>query len=152
VWAISDARLVFMTKYEKDSYRDASTIAVARARLDGGRILWAADPQTAHYYGIQVMNGHHSAEIGDDEGIDWSVNNQAVDAQNWSPGEATTYLDTSNTPIILVLSRADSFDENGAWHTLIQQREPAEIARLTAFSIYEWKPEGAGGGAADVRP
>ena len=138
-WGTSDARLVFLTRYDKDSYRDASSIALERARLDGGRILWAADPHTAHYYGIQVVNGHHSAEIGENDGIDWCVKNQAIDARNWSSDEVSTYLDASTTPTILVLSKADLFDKNGAWSTIIKQRAPNSIARLTAFSIYEWQ-------------
>jgi hypothetical protein len=143
VWGISDARLVFMSKYNKDSYRDAASIAAARARVNGGKILWAADPHTAHYYGIQVMNGQHTVEIGNDDGLDWAVSNQAVDARNWSPDEATAYLGASTTPIILVLSKADLFDTKDAWRALIQQQKPTVVARLTAFSIYQWQPDSA---------
>jgi hypothetical protein len=141
VWGISDIRLAFMHKYEKDSYREASWIAQSRARLDGGKILWAADPHTAHYYGIQVMKGQRTAEIGKDDGIDWIVSNVAVDAANWSSDEASKYLAARTEPAILVLSKADLFDTKGAWLTLIQQQKPVEVARLTAFSIYEWQPQ-----------
>jgi hypothetical protein len=142
-WGTSDARLVFMDKYQKDSYREASSIAVATARLDGGKILWAADPHTAHYYGIQVLKDQHTVELGNDEGLNWIISNQAVDAQNWSLAEATAYLAACTAPAILVLSKPDLFDVRGTWHSLIEQRRPAEIAHLTTISIYEWRPETA---------
>jgi hypothetical protein len=140
VWGTSDARLVFMKKYEKDSYRDASSIVTARANLDGGKILWAADPHAAHYYGIQVMKGQRSAEIGSAEGLDWPIKEHAVDARNWTPKDAAEYVDSSSTPTILALSKRDIFDKNRGWDTLIQQRRPTEIARLAQFTIYEWHP------------
>ena len=143
VWGISDARLVFMDEYRKDSYREASSIAAARVRLDGGTILWAADPHTAHYYGIQVMRGLRSAEIGNDDGLDWRVSSQAIDARNWSAARARAFLDASTEPIILVLGRADYFDVEDAWCELIQQRRPAEVARLKGFMVYEWQARAA---------
>ena len=38
IWGISDARLVLLPRYAKDSYRAASSISMARARLVGGDI------------------------------------------------------------------------------------------------------------------
>ena len=140
-----------MNKYDKDSYREASSLAAERAHLDRGKILWAADPHTAHYYGIKVMKGLSSAEIGNDAGLDWPVRNQAVDAQNWSSDQATAYLDASTTPTILVLSKADLFDAKGAWRALIQHRRPTELANLTAMTVYEWQPVTAVEGVG-VRP
>lgn len=151
-WGISDARLVFVDKYQKDSYREASSIAAARARLDGGKILWAADPHTAHYYGIQVLKDEHTVEIGNDDGLNWITSNQAVDAQNWSSAEATAYLAACTTPAILVLGKADLFDARGTWHTLIQQRRPVEVARLMTISIYEWQPETARASTTEFTP
>jgi hypothetical protein len=138
VWGISDLRLALLKKYQKDDYRGATSIALARARLDGGEILWAADPHTAYYYGIKVMRDDRSADIGKDEGIDWPVICEAVDAEGWSARKAAEYLKTSNKPIILVLSKTNPFDMRSAWHSLIQMQGPAEVAHLTAFSIYEW--------------
>jgi hypothetical protein len=143
VWGISDARLVFLRKYQKDSYREAASVAAARARLDGGKILWAADPQTANYYGVRVMQGQRSPEIGDGDAGVWPVSGQAVDARNWITDEARAYLERSTTPTILALSKADLFDRNGGWRTLIQQRRPTEIASLNAFMLYEWRPQSA---------
>jgi len=140
-WWISDARLVLLQKYQKDSYRAAAFTAIARVRSDHGKILWAADPHTAHYYGIQVRKGSQSAEIGNDDGMEWPASVQAVDAVNWTPEEARAYLDTTATPTILVLGKADSFDRNAAWRAQIQPSESTGIARLSAFSIYEWQPK-----------
>jgi hypothetical protein len=139
-WTISDARLRYVGKYGKDSYREASLIAAARSRLDGGEILWAADPHVAHYYGTLVMKGQNTVEIGNDDGLNWPVNNRAIDARNWSSVEARAYLDASTKPTILVLSKPDLFDTKGGWREIIQQRRPTELARLIAFKVYEWLP------------
>ena len=140
VWGISDARLVFLSKYEKDSYRDASAIALEIAHLDGGKILWAADRHTARYYGIRVVEGNVPTGMEQDDGTEWPVKAQAIDAVNWNPKAAAAYLKSTTAPVILVLSKADTFDRKGAWRALIEQRAPLEIARLKAFSIYEWRP------------
>lgn len=143
VWGISDARLVYMSKYKKDSYREASSLAAARARQDGGKIMWVADTHAARYYGIQVMIGVRSPQIEPGDTLDWHVSNQAIDGKNWEPAEAATYLDGSTEPTILVFSRGDIFDIKRAWSTLIQEQKPTEIAQLPAFSIYEWQPKTA---------
>lgn len=140
VWGISDARLVFLRKYEKDSYRTASSIADARARSTGGEILWAADPRTARYYGIEVTKGSGSSKIDENGGFNRPVSNRATNATNWSIDEATAYLRDHATPAILVLNKVDIFDVKGAWRTLIQQQEPTEIAHPAGFSIYQWEP------------
>ncbi|HZV59480.1 MAG TPA: hypothetical protein VFF42_04015, partial [Candidatus Eremiobacteraceae bacterium] len=61
--------------------------------------------------------------------------------QNWSYEQAKAYLDTANEPTLLVLSKADNFDQNSAWSTLVQQQHPEKIAKLHAFAIYEWQPK-----------
>jgi hypothetical protein len=153
VWGISDARLVYMRKYEKDAYREASSIAVARARQDGGKIMWVADPHAAHYYGIQVMKGDRSPQIEPGDTLDWHVSVQAIDGKNWDPEEAEAYLDSSTASTILVFSRGDLFDTKSAWSTLIQQQKPTQIAQLPAFSIYEWQPKVAtAAGIASLGP
>jgi transmembrane protein TMEM260 (protein O-mannosyltransferase) len=146
VWGISDARLVFLNKYEKDSYRTASSIAVARARSTGGEILWAADPRTARYYGVAVTKGSGSSKIDENGDFHWPLSNQATDASNWSLDDATAYLRGRPKPAILVLNKGDIFDTKGAWRTLIHQQEPTEIARPEGFSIYQWEPNGSKAG------
>ncbi len=84
------------------------------------------------------MRDDRSADIGKDEGIDWPVICEAVDAEGWSARKAAEYLKASNKPIILVLSKTNPFDMRSAWHSLIQMQRPADVAHLTAFSIYEW--------------
>jgi hypothetical protein len=125
-WGISDARMIFRHEYEKDAYRDAASMAVASVELNGGKILWAADPHTAHYYGIQVMRGKSSAEIGKNDGLDWPVRIRAIDAENWTLNEAAVYLADRTEPATLVLSKTDLFDTKGAWRALIEQQKPTE--------------------------
>ena len=141
-WGISDARLVFLHKYEKESYRAASSIAMERAGLSGGEILWAADPKAAYYYGLRAVSVHPRTEPGETDiiGATWPVRNQATDARNWTMDEALLYLRSRTAPAILVLSKPDLFDDKGVWRTLIKQERPAVVADGNEFWIYEWQP------------
>jgi hypothetical protein len=98
---------MFLSMYEKDSYRTACSIVDAKARSTGGEILWAADPRTASYYGIEVTKGSDSSKIDENGGFKRPVSNQATNATNWSLDEATAYLRGRATPAILVLNKAD---------------------------------------------
>jgi hypothetical protein len=131
VWGISDFRLVFLHNYQKDSYREACSIALARAHQDGAVILWAADPVTAKYYGLNVDR----VELGKRE----VGSGEALRAAGWSADQAREYFAGSSVPTILVLSKADPFDDKGAWTELLERQPPVVIARLNAFSIFEWQ-------------
>jgi uncharacterized membrane protein len=128
VWGISDLRLVFLSQYGKDSYKEASSIAMAQSRQEGAVILWAADPVIAKYYGLTVSPDKSSAPAA------------AVDASSWSADRTNAYFTGLSRPMILVLSKPDLFDKNGAWRALIRGTEPPRIAELNAISIYEWQP------------
>jgi uncharacterized membrane protein len=140
VWGVSDIRLVSLSRYRKDDYREAASIATARAKLVGEKILWAADPHTAHYYGVLVKDGHRTVEIGSDDLMDWQVNAEAVDGRNWTVEQSTKFLNQQRLPTLLVLSKSDLFDANDGWHSVIQQTGALELKRLAAFSIYEFQP------------
>ena len=141
VWGISDLRLVLLTKYAKDSYRDACSIAVSRARQDGAVILWAADPVTAEYYGLTVTPRNGSI-LGTEPSrqVPLSAVGQAIAASSWSVEQTNVYFANSSVPTILVLGRADPFDSLGAWSARIREQGPAPIAHLNALSIFEWNP------------
>jgi hypothetical protein len=141
LWVVSDLRLVFLGKYGKDAYREACSSASARALRDGAAIVWAADPYTARYYGLLVTAANRSSSVDSHGGIDLPVNTRAVDPQGWSRSQARAFLDSSPVPVILVLSKADPYDQKGTWGSLMKERRPREIARLNAFSIYEWQPK-----------
>jgi uncharacterized membrane protein len=134
-WGISDLRLILLPQYEKESYRAASSISVARAEQSGAEILWAADTHTAYYYGLFVAEPHApSAE----HNLTWPVRRQAINVGNWTAEEAADFVDRRSTPLILVLSRPDLYDESGGWRTLIEKQRPAVVGQMTEFQIYEW--------------
>ena len=142
-WCVSDARLVYMSKYQKDAYREASAIVEARARQDDAKILWVADAHAAAYYGIRIIKEGQAPEIAQEDKVGWRVTTEALDAHNWRPETAASYVQSAATPLILVLSRPDLFDTTGAWRTVIAEQKPTEVAKLPAFSIYEWNAPGA---------
>ena len=142
-WCVSDVRLVYMSKYQKDAYREASAIAEARARQDAAKILWVADPRAAGYYGIRVTTEGQPPEIAKENKVGWRVTTEALDAHNWRPERAASYVQSAATPLLLVLSRPDLFDTKGAWRTVIAEQKPTAVATLPAFSIYEWNAPGA---------
>jgi hypothetical protein len=136
-WSISDARMVLLSQYKKDDYRGAASIALQKAKTTGAEILWAADPHAAHYYGITVMKDDRPSEIGSSEGLTLPVQCQATDARHWSLDDVRHYVDAREKPAILVLSKSDLFDTKRGWQAFIRQQQPALVAQLSSFSIYQ---------------
>jgi len=141
VWGISDLRLVFLSKYQKDSYREASSIALEKSRDEGAVIIWAADPVTARYYGINVEKWSPSPDYDAILRVGRAAPASAIAGSSWDLNQATSQLANSPVPIILVLSRPDSFDPRETWRTLIRSQHPSETARLNSMTVYEWQPQ-----------
>lgn len=150
-WGISDLRLVLLPQYEKESYRAASSISVARADQSGGEILWAADTHTAYYYGVRVTSPYPDAgSVTADtySRLAWPVRGQAIDAGNWTIEQATAYVDHRNAPLILVLSRPDLYDEKRGWRALVEKQRPAVVGVMNEFQIFEWPARSENGTAS----
>ncbi len=141
IWGISDARLVLLPEYEKDSYRAASSISRMRARMGGADILWAADPRTAYYYGLPAESRALVSSKGQDirAGFPSPDRDRAIDVQQWTLAEATAYLSSRTAAAILVMNRPDLFDERATWRTLIDRQKPLLVASPPGFQIYEWQ-------------
>lgn len=148
MWAVSDARLVFMPKYRKDDVREAAKIADAASKK-GARILWVADTYSAEYYGVTAIRSEQPATNVMGKELGRPVTVEAIDAQNWSSDVASKFIDCSASPTVLVVSRSDLFDKQGVWRTLVEQRHASEVASIPAFSIYEFEPDT---NAADTTP
>jgi hypothetical protein len=139
MWAISDLRLVSMPKYEKDDVREAARIA-ATASNNGARVLWVADTYAAEYYGVTALRSDRPTKSVMENELGRPVSVEAIDGQNWNSDVAGKFIDSSASPVVLVVSRPDLFDKQGVWRTLVEQRHASEIASLPAFSIYEFQP------------
>jgi hypothetical protein len=138
MWAISDARLISMPKYEKDDVREAARIAAA-ADKNGARVLWVADTYAAEYYGVTALRSDHHSQSVMDRGVGHPVTVQAIDGQNWSSEAAGKFIDSSASPTLLVVSRPDLFDKQGVWRRLVEERHASKIASFPAFSIYQFE-------------
>jgi len=141
VWIISDLRLVFLTKYQKDSYREACLLALARAQNDGASILWVAEPVTARYYGLTVTPLTESASAESSDEIGWVPLGRAIDGRSWSLDQAESYLRSSTSPVIVVLSKPETSDPNRAWTSLIDSSSFTPLAKFNAFAVFEWQPD-----------
>jgi hypothetical protein len=139
MWMVSDVRLVFMPKYAKDDVREAARIAEAASK-EGARILWVADTYAAEYYGVTAIRSDRPTKDVVGKELGRPVRVEAIDGQNWSSGIAGTFIDSSAAPTVLVISRSDLFDKQGVWRSLVKQRHASELARVPAFSIYEFEP------------
>jgi hypothetical protein len=137
MWAISDARLITMPKYEKDDVREAVRIAAA-ADKNGARVLWVADTYAAEYYGVTAQRSDRHIQSVMVTELGRPVILQAIDGQNWSSEFASKFIDSSASPTLLVVSRPDLFDKQGVWRRLVEERHASRIASLPAFSIYQF--------------
>jgi branched-subunit amino acid transport protein AzlD len=145
-WAVSDARML-LPIYGKEDYRGAAAVALERAKPSGKTILWAANGVAAYYYGLKGDERFYRNLFGKpltSEPIDWPVSERVLLASNWTSAEVCSYAKGSAGSFILVLgSRPDAYDQNGAWAWLIRQPEAhaIRIATRTSFEIYELSPD-----------
>lgn len=127
-WAASDLRLRFMSAYSRDDYRLAAGVALSEASGRRATIVWVADVATAQYYGIAAER--------DRMPDGWPVRGRGVFAANWDPRKVETAVTWRGTPLIVVLSKPDLYDQHGAWRLAIESRGARRIATPNAFEIY----------------
>ena len=139
-WVISDARLIELSRYYKDDYRFATAFALGEAKRTGGSVLWAADPLGGGYYGIE-LDGHAS-------GVAWPVRGHGLSAINWSDGEVRSFMASregkgeegeDGGELILVLSKPETYDRQGAWTAAAARMGAHKIAEANTFDIYALK-------------
>lgn len=113
----------FAYRHEKDDNRGAA--AIARAALaQGGDVWWGADSDCASYYQLPTSKALHAGS--------------ALDL--WKP--KPEWLAGQAEPALIVLSKPDIFDSNGAIRQYIQDHGYVETRRLPAFTF--WEKKGAG--------
>ena len=127
-WLISDARLWALPEYHKDDYRLATQAALDAARRSNGTIVWAADNIGARYYGIGFDE--------QPEAVEWGSMGKAVLSVNWSQTQVEEYLASADSPVVLVLSKADLYDAAKSWTTTVSKVRPTRVASPNAFNIY----------------
>ncbi|HEY4951770.1 MAG TPA: hypothetical protein VII71_00100, partial [Verrucomicrobiae bacterium] len=114
---ISALEIRFAPRHDKDDYRSAVAVA-KKAVAEGKRTYWAADVQTAIYYGL----------IRDEERDTGS--SQVI---LYSARDAQKSLPASN---LVVLSKVDLYDRSGAIREFLRDNgyEPAE--QFQAFQLW----------------
>ncbi len=116
---LSGLLLRFAARHEKDNYRDAA--AFARLALQGGqKVWWNAERQGAAYYQIPTMNTQ-SGEVG-----------QAL----WLMNPSWESLRKMPVPDVIVASKPDVFDNQGALARYIEQLGFKKTASLAAFTVW----------------
>ncbi len=107
-------------RHVRDDYRGA--VAVAQAALGRGeRVWWCADQVAGHFYGLQLS----SIESAD------------------APGEARLLINPSaeelaglRPPELLVISKADLYDNTGAARAYLKKGGYRQVQVLPAFTFY----------------
>ena len=116
---LSSLSLRFAARHEKDNYRDAA--AFARSALQSGRkVWWNAERQGAAYY--QVPTTTHPSE---------------VDKALWLMNPSWDSLSTVPSPGVIIASKPDIFDNQGALAEYVGRGGFRKVASLTAFTIWE---------------
>ncbi len=128
-WIASDIRLRFLQKYGKDNYRFASEFTLLQAQRSGGTVVWIANGITARYYGIQSVNDPVPAP--------WPIRGECVFAANWTRRQIDVFLLATPRPLTIVLSKADIFDQSGAWKAAVANVGATMVASANAFRIYQ---------------
>jgi hypothetical protein len=115
--------------YGKDNYRFASEFTIAQAQRSGSVIVWIANGITARYYGIQSLNDPVPAP--------WPIRGECVFAANWTLRQIADFLLATPRPLTIVLSKADIFDQSGAWNSAVASVGATIVASANAFRIYQ---------------
>jgi hypothetical protein len=110
-------QLRFFPRHAKDDYRSAAAIASVALR-EGASVWWAADMVAAQYYGLPL------SENGPRIGGALAVMNPARE-----------FVSTHEAPAVLVLSKPDVYDGEGALRELAANRYRL-LRELPAFRIY----------------
>ncbi len=117
VW--SSLSLRFAPRHQRDDYRGAA--ALARTALAAHRtVWWNANPQGAAYYRLPT-----TGEPSDPGAALWLVNPRA------------TTLDSLPRPDLVVASKPDIYDVEGALAAYLQRSGFTQIRDLPAFAVWE---------------
>jgi hypothetical protein len=116
--AVSSLECRFAFRHQKDDNKGA--VEVAKAALARGEIVWwLADGISANYYGLQYSR----------------VDQPGTVLLLWKP--TPDRLASEKAPDLIILSKPDLFDINGATRNYIQSQGYVEAEVLPAFTI--WK-------------
>ena len=131
VFVCSSFSLRFADRHRKDDYRAAVTLA-KHELADGKRIWWAADALGARYYGLpgefdyigELTNVHKPYACIDQSGV------QPVSAAS------AECLDKLIPPDVVILSKPEVFDKNGALASYLRSGKFVNLQSLPAFAIW----------------
>ncbi len=115
----SSLSLRFAPRHQRDDYRDAA--ALARTALAAHRtVWWNANPQGAAYYRLPTTGGPS------DPGVALSLVNPRA-----------TELDSLPKPDLVVTSKPDIYDVEGALAAYLQRNGFTQVRDLPAFAVWE---------------
>jgi hypothetical protein len=146
-WTVSDARMIGIPQYGKDDYRGAVSTAITQARLKQAQILWAADGRAAYFYGLKGVelerDGPLTTQAYWREPVSWTVHQDALLVENWKQDQVCRYMLRRTVSVILVLGKADLFDQAAGWSSFLGRPDVqrSAIAAPLTFSIFEIGPQ-----------
>jgi hypothetical protein len=119
--AVSALECRFADRHRKDDNRDAA--AISRAALaQGDDVWWAADRDSARYYGLPLSAQLHAGSA----------------LLLWRPQSLAQFEE----PALIVLSKPDLFDPNGTIRQYIREHGYVETQSLPAFTFWMKKAGG----------
>ena len=127
----SSFSLRFADRHRKDDYRAAATLA--KQELAGGkRIWWAADALGARYYDLPG-EFDYMGELTNIPKPYVCIDQSGVQPVSAASGEC---LEKLLPPDVVILSKPEAFDKNGAIATYLRTGNYANARELPAFTIW----------------
>lgn len=142
VFLLSDLRMTILPEYWKDDYRSAVSFVSSKDTDRSTVIDWAADGQTAAYYGLDL---HYPGNPVAESYIHTPMTHLAwgIFCANLSPASARAFIarQLSNGKVIyLALSKADLYDMKAGWKTVIMEAKADNVANFRSFQIFKFSP------------
>ncbi len=138
VLTYSSFSMRFADRHKKDDYSDAAAIA-QQSLAKGKRVWWAADALGANYYGLpgefdymgEITGKSKPSECIDRPGVQSVI------------GDSKDCLNMLSSPGMVILSKPETYDKNGAVVGYLKANNFVKIRTLPAFTV--WQPSGQSG-------
>ena len=143
VWLVSDLRLTFDRKYEKDDFRDAVMAAVNATHDPATKLIWVGDFFTPNYYGLALEDWSGQLPVRLHElhkNTGWRVRGRAIYGSFLSESDITKLIrQEPGRQTFIAVTKPDLYDLQNAWRPFLLQYAEQLPFPFSPFALYKLK-------------
>ena len=143
VWLVSDLRLSFDQRYEKDDFRGAVRSAMNAAHDPATRLIWVGDFFTPNYYGLALEDWSGQLPVRLHElhkNTGWPIRGNGIYASFFSESEIAKLLSKGPArQTFIAITKPDLYDLRNAWRPFLSQNAEQLTFPFSPFALYKLK-------------